>query len=275
MKKKFYQSEKFQGYFFPILYFILSIAIVVTASIIFKNKYYKYILIDGPSMRPTLVGGGSSGQTITKDGHTYAINYRSHYGYADLHQSAVNNLKRFDVCITSYPSSWISDDDSSIIKRVWGFPGETLTMTFSGEDTSRHFTFEVCKGEKRLAKYEAPIVNINRKFEGEYFVGSKRHILTISETYEVAKFNVGSKTFYTNFSNPTSKRLFTKTLQKNEYFVMGDNWGMSSDSYENRNNPDLLTKKYLQGKVACIDSYATAKGDEAIEIHKIKPKIDF
>ena len=267
MKQKFYNKEKFQAIVFPIVYFLLTIAIVVTGCVIFYNKYYQPILVDGNSMHPTLVGGGSAEVSI--DGHP--LSFRSHYGIADLHRSAVNNLKRFDVCVTYYPASWAAEEGASIIKRVWGFPGETLNLTYNAE--VKTYTFTVSKASKKIAEYKAPVVEITRNYECVYNVNGKAKYKTVSKTFtQAAKFNVGNKIFYVNAK---TSRTFTKELAKNEYFVMGDNWASSTDSYLRINNPDLLTKKYIQGKAICINAYATARGDEAKAIHKIKPVYNF
>ena len=266
MKKKFYLSEKFQSIFFPILYLILGLGIVLTGCFIFYNKYYQPILVDGASMQPTLVGGGSSGSTVEYKGSNYPVYFRNHYGIADLHPYAVDHLKRFDVCVTYYPNSWSAEDGASIIKRVWGFPGETLNLTYDNESTS--FIFTISKNEKVIKEYHAPVVEITRKYEGEYYVNGKRKYTTASKTFTAAEFFVGNKAFYVNVSS--TKRVFKKTLADNEYFVMGDNWGASSDSYSNKDNHDLLTKKYLQGKAICINAYASSSNSKAVAIHKIK-----
>ena len=270
MKTKFYQDEKFQGIFFPVLYFLLTIGIVITGCVIFRNKYYQPILVEGSSMQPTLIGGGATGQTVEYKGNSYSVNYRSHYGYADLHNSAVNNLKRFDVCVTYYPDAWTAEDGASIIKRVWGFPGETLNLTYNS--TTLEYTFSVSKNGKKIEEYKAPVTQITRKYEGEFSVNGKRHYTTIIKTFAAAKFSVGNKSFYVNAA---TQRTFNKTLDKNEYFVMGDNWSASSDSYSNRTSTSLLTKKYLQGRAVCINAYATASGNEAVAIHKIKARYKF
>ena len=270
MKQKFYQNEKFQNIFFPILYFLLALGIVLTGCFIFYNKYYQSILVDGASMQPTLVGGGNSGAVIEYKGNNYPIYFRNHYGIADLHQSAVNKLKRFDVCVTYYPDSWSAEDGASIIKRVWGLPGETLNLTYNEENTE--FTFTVTKNDKKVCEYHAPIVSITRKYEGEYFVNGRRKFTTASKTFTAAKFAVGNKVFYVNAA---TRRTFTKTLQNNEYFVMGDNWSASSDSYSNRMNSDLLTKKHLQGRAICINAYASSMNSKAIEIHHIRERYNF
>lgn len=261
MSKKFYQNEKFQGYFFPILYFVLSIAIVVTSCIIFKNKYYTSILVDGPSMQPTLVGGGA-----LPDGS--GRSYRSHYGYADMHESAINNFKRFDVCVTHYPDTWVGDTETLAIKRVWGFPGETLDLVQTPTDV----TFTVTKNDKEIYKVVAPIESVKRSYQAEAVVDGKLVYSSYTREFQAFKFFVGNKTFYTM---PTHDRSFHKELAKNEYFVMGDNWGNSNDSFSQRNNPDLLTKRYLQGKAICIYAYATANGNEATRITKISPRYNF
>lgn len=270
MKKKFYLNEKFQSIFFPILYFILALGICLTGCFIFRNKYYQSILVDGISMQPTLVGGGSAGATVQYKGANYPLYFRNHYGVADLHKSAVNKLKRFDVCVTYYPDSWSAEDGASIIKRVWGFPGETLSLTYDNEHTE--FTFTVSKNDKVLKEYKAPVVEITRKYEGEYFVNGNRRYAAATKSFTAAEFNVGNRRFYVNVAN---KRTFTKTLAKNEYFVMGDNWSASSDSYSNRDSHDLLTKNYLQGKAICINAYASSNNSKAVAIHKIKGRYYF
>ena len=265
MEQKFYKKEKFQAFFFPIVYFLLTIAIAVTGCVIFYNKYYQPILVDGNSMHPTLVGGGSAEVSIEGS----PASFRSHYGIADLHKSAVNNLKRFDVCVTYYPTSWAAEEGASIIKRVWGFPGETLNLTY--QDNT--YTFTVTKNSKKICEYKAPVMEITRRYECEYKVAGKTKYATVSKTFnQAARFDVGSKVFYVNAK---MQRTFTKTLANNEYFVMGDNWASSTDSYLRRDNPDLLTKKYLQGKAICINAYATAKNSEAKNIHKIKARYYF
>ena len=66
-------------------------------------------------------------------------------------------------------------------------------------------------------------------------------------------------------------------LEKNEYFVMGDNWASSTDCYHNRGSSVKLTKNYLQGKVVCIQGYGKVEestgGDYTIkEKHPIKAR---
>ena len=266
MEKKFYKNEKFQAVFFPLLYLVLTVSIVVTGCYIFYKKYYQPIVVDGSSMQPTLVGGGSS--------HVPGNTYRYHYGIADLHNSAINNLKRFDVVVTYYPSSWMGGTDTTYkIKRVWGFPGETINLTYnSGEQT---FTFTVANAFDGFNKtYKSSVISsLEKTFEIEHMEGNKRVIQNATTTFSVAKFSIPSKSFYINANG---KRTITnKTLGKDEYFVMGDNWASSTDCYEKITSPDKLTRRYIQGRVLYINAYVSLVDGDPAEFHKFKERYYF
>ena len=228
MGKKFYQTEKFQEIFYPILYIVLSIALVVSGLVIFYNTYYTPIYVHGSSMMPTLLGAYTT--------------ERVHYGIADKHQKAVRNLKRFDVSITYYPSDWIyGDEDTTFkIKRVWGFPGETITLTH----TETEYIYTVKKGGEQIEQYHAPISVKEYSFDG------------IESTLNVATFTTPNCDFDVNITN--GGRTFTLTLseENQEYFLMGDNWISSSDSYTHIGSSQRITKDNIQGKVVCIQGTA-------------------
>ena len=271
MDKKFYKNEKFQAVFFPVLYFGLSVALVITGCYIFKKKYYQPVIVDGKSMLPTLAGGTAADQPIVINGVSYPARYRYHYGIADLHEHSVNNIKRFDVIVTHYPTSWGTSDETYIIKRVWGFPGETINLTYDSEAAS--FTFSVYKNNKNTYKITAPIVNYQTKFESECVVDGKYHFSKSTCTMQAAKFILKNKTFYTAF-NP-GRHFTNHQLGKNEYFVMGDNWNASSDSFVNINKEEKLTKKYLQGRVLYMSAYASLVKDDPKYIHEFKKRYNF
>ena len=227
---KIFKSEKFQKIFYPIFYLLFAAAITVSGCFIFNRYYYTNIFVSGPSMLPTLVGD---------DGNNI-----HHYGIADTSNTAIDNMKRFDVCITYYPDTW-GTRKGLIVKRVWGFPGERLVM--ESNDTSSEF--KVYKGDDT-----EPIYTITASVE----------TITVDkiireETMDVYKFDIGYKTFYTCAGQ---KRTFDYTLGNQEYFVMGDHWGDSTDSYVKYTSSDKLIRKYIQGRVICIQGYGKVSIDD-------------
>ena len=266
MNKKFYQNEKFQAFFFPILYLILAISIVVASCYIFKQKYYQPIIVDGKSMQPTLAGGLST-QSI--DGKTYTLRYT--YGLADVHSHSVNNIKRFDVIVTYYPKSWGTDKHYKI-KRVWGFPGETISLRYDSEEKT--YTFTATKDGK-TEKYVSTVQDsYTRTFEFERTENNKRVYKKSTITYTSVGFKLKHKTF--NVHSATRRIIDNYVLGKSEYFVMGDNWSESTDSYERMNNVSKLTRKYLRGQVLYVNaSISLSSSGDPINFHYYSPRYNF
>ena len=244
MAEKFYKNEKFQKIFYAVLYFALAVTFAITGASIFHNRYYTSIYVSGSSMMPTLIGNTTN---------------RVHYGISDNHEKALRSLKRFDVVITYYP--WNipegSTDEVYKIKRVWGFPGETISLSFDMD--ANKFTFTASSPEAPIYTITAPVVTKEVN----------------SQNWNVAEFITDHKTFYTHAYNTITdgKREFTVTLDKDkqEYFLMGDNWLGSTDSYSHRNESKRITFDDLQGKVVCIEGTAKVNGDELLDKQKIKP----
>lgn len=266
MTKKFYKNEKFQAWFFPIIYFLLAVSIVITGCFIFRKKYYQPIVVNGTSMWPTLSGGRGY-----EDADKVYHYYRNHYGLADISKSSVRGLQRFDVVVTYYPPSWGGTSSEYKIKRVWGFPGETIQLSY--DTTTSSYTFIAQKaGEPRY------VITSTKKgyvasFESFYKKDGKTIYEESKKSFTVNEFVLPHKTFRT----VDSLRQFSKTLANDEYFVMGDNWSGSTDSFENRDNPDRLTVNELQGRVICINAYVTyVQGSgENLEMHDIEPRYNF
>ena len=225
---KIFRSEKFQKIFYPIFYILFAAAITVSGCFIFNRYYYTNIFVSGPSMLPTLVGDDT--------------NNIHHYGIADTASKVIDNMDRFDVCITHYPDSW-GTRKGLIVKRVWGFPGERLIM--ESNDTESSFT--VMKDEKTIYTVTAPVETIEV---------DKISSITTMKCY---KYDIGHKIFYTSAGQ---QRTFDYTLGEKEYFVMGDHWGDSTDSYVKMSSPDKLVRSYIQGKVICIQGYGKVSVDE-------------
>ena len=277
MNKKFYKNEKFQAWFFPLLYLVLSVSVVITGVFIFNKKFYQPIVVDGKSMWPTLAGGD---YTFAPDSeHPYSSNLRYHYGLADLHRSSVENLKRFDVLVTYYPDSWGTDkvnpqtgklDKTYKIKRLWGFPGETINLSFADNT----YTFTVKKGERLIYTITSqPVTSFTQTFETEYQQGGTYHYVNREVTRSVAEFKLEDKAFRVVSA---SRTIVEKTLEKDEYYVMGDNWSGSTDCYE-KSATEPLRKKDIQGRVICINAYVTYNENtkETLRMRKIKERYNF
>lgn len=246
MAEKFYKNEKFQKVFYPALYVALTVLLVISGLVIFYNTYYTPIFVSGQSMMPTLLGG-------------YTESGRVHYGISDNHRKKIDQLERFDVVITYYPASWNSGDEDTTykIKRVWGFPGETISLTHT-EDT---YTFTISKGDSEPQVFTAPITK-NKRYNLD---GSEYSLTVATFTGRRRVFDVNLTSAYRTFDKVTLSE------EKQEYFLMGDNWSGSHDSYYHIGSSEQINKGLLQGKVIAIQG--TAIYDSATKKLKNKRKM--
>lgn len=271
MTKKFYNNEKFQAWFFPILYFLLAVSIVITGCFIFKKKYYQPIVVNQHSMWPTLTGGG----TISEGGTTYHL--RNHYGLADISKGSVYSLHRFDVVVTYFPQGWGGSNDFKI-KRVWGFPGETIQMSYDSETHVYTFTAQKMGSPKYVLTSTQK--EYEQTFEAFYYEDGQTKFVNKTLKYTVNEFVLPNKTFRTSHTTPDfagKTRVFHKALADNEYFVMGDNWQGSTDSFDYMTNPNKLTANELQGRVISLNAYVTFNSGtgENTDMHEFAPRYEF
>jgi len=249
---KIFKSEKFQKIFYPLFYLAFTVAISISGCFIFNRYYYTNIFVSGPSMMPTLVGDD--------------YNNIHHYGIADTSQKAIDKLERFDVVITYYPESW-GARTGLIVKRVWGFPGERIVLSSSeSESTFSVWTTDYSK--------ETPDFTITAEVESYTFDKIKSF-----ETWKTYKFQTEKRLFRTRV-NKTQYRSLDYTLGENEYFVMGDNWGDSTDSYMRYTYEQKLTRDCIQGRVVCIQGYGKVvldgdKNYKIVDKHPIRPIYHF
>ena len=174
---------------------------------------------------------------------------RCHYGIADTSNAAIDSLKRFDVIITYY--SWNGDDSTLKVKRVWGFPGETLSLkyTFFDEDPENTYYGMQLKVNNEVV--------INSTANHEYTMTCD-YPEGFHPTFNVYTFSAPHKSFNVSVDYPTQSREFDITLGADEYFVMGDNWWHSSDCFGNGGSKNLhaLKRKDIQGRVVRIEGTA-------------------
>lgn len=134
-------------------YFLLIIALCVSASVVFHNLYYELIYISGNSMYPTLKGSSVSSTSldveIDEDGST------ADFGIVDTHKSAINRIKRFSIVSTYYSDDYdengaLTGNNKQKIKRIIAMPNETfkiedskLYVQIDGEFEYIPYTFEI------------------------------------------------------------------------------------------------------------------------------------
>ncbi len=203
--------------FWPIIYFILIVSVCVSFVLIFRSYYYRPIFVSGSSMSPTLHGNVAD---------------RVDYGLIDAHKNAIKNLKRFQIVTTYYPFSdshdyiggfvpggdnTIDQNDSSYkIKRVYGFPNESIKFIVNQEmldNALSHGGYSTEEGTYYAQKViEFYVKKPNKQFERQE-IKFKRNL----------DFNKVK-----NYDN------FIFELKDDQYWVMGDNYAASSDCFSKK-----------------------------------------
>ena len=114
-------KKKLVNSLWSLVYLALVIAIVVSATSIFKNFYYESVYVSGESMNPTFCG-----VDIYEDGELVP----SHdYGVIDKDYGARKNIKRYQVVTTYYPGDPVDRQYATYkIKRVIAKPGEKFKI---------------------------------------------------------------------------------------------------------------------------------------------------
>ena len=201
MKKK-----KFKLIIWPIIYTILITCVCVSAAMVFHSYYYTAIYVSGSSMEPTLNG---------------QINDMVDYGIIDTHGYAIDTVvrekQRFKIVTCHYPftnggsgdyeggyvhggDNVVSTNASYKIKRIYAFPGESFKFTeFVDSRGEKHINFYVQTG----------------------FATSWDRILPVEITFD-RKFDNVHTTYNYEHNEP---------LGSDEFWVMGDNYNVSFDSY--------------------------------------------
>ena len=92
--------------------------------------------------------------------------------------------------------------------------------------------------------------------------------------YRVATFVTSKKTFHTHardeVRNSFLRTSINITLGDDEYFLMGDNWSSSSDSFTHISSLERVTLNLIQGKMVAIQGTAKIKDGVLYDKQKIK-----
>lgn len=211
-------KEKLKRIVWPLIYLVLITNVCLSFILVFRSYYYRSIFVSGSSMEPTLNG---SGQYVD-------------YGIIDDHKNAINNLKRFQIITTFYPFANKSKDyvggyvhgginvvdkkeSSYKIKRVYGFPGETIRFELDEEmvDLAKSYSDGYCEA----AQYAA------RKAIKFYVKGIG------SNDFVEQKLSFKRKIAIAHIDNYDDYEI---TLGFDEYWVMGDNYSASSDCFSEK-----------------------------------------
>ena len=212
------KQKSIKFFLWPMLSLLLVAGILALSQSIFNAHYYYNFYVSGESMSPTLKGDYSDAD----------------YGTYDGHDSAIKNVKRFQIVTTHYPSERrLPEEEKTLkIKRLLFKPGDTFEVSY------------VIK-------------------EGQY-VNEMRLYKSATE-YDVLSFPFDTSHIKQDHSYPKT------TLAKDQYFVAGDNWDNSLDSFDASVGPLLFSDLVgvvakVEGRCKVVDKNITDKRPYQIRI---------
>ena len=230
-------KKKLRLVIWPIIYLVLIINVCISFALVFRSYYFRSIFVSGSSMEPTLHG---------------QVGQRVDYGIIDDHDSAISRIKRFQIITTYYPFSGSSDyigeyvpggnnvinenEASYKIKRVYALPGESIRFTVDNEmlveAQKKKAAGDAWGAQAQDFASRALKVEI-RKVGSEEFVEQK---LKFKRRIDIAKIPDYDGYQY--------------DLEKDQYWVMGDNYSASSDCYSKR---EPIYKDNIVGVLVAIE----------------------
>lgn len=240
--------------------FFVSLIVVslsfTTSVLVVEFTYNLPFYVNGMSMFPTLNANclDAQGKPLTfHSGSVHAPGYEAEYGYAKSgdHGKWWEDVHRYDIIITMYPDDFQKDSNGdyirdeqgklqpisgrkSKIKRVIGMPGETIILETVKEDDPN--------GMYNRIWGKTTVIHPN----GESEVLKPLYTLADYPSTDGVPYNYPSQPVYNHV-----------TLKDNEYFVMGDNRGYSSDSRQK----GPVTMEMMSGKAYFIVGKEVMKGD--------------
>lgn len=230
------KDNKVMAIVWAFLYLILTVTLCVSGTRTFVQFYYYPIYISGNSMEPTL-NGGSEG-----------TNRRYDFGFIDTHKAAIDSIDRFDIITTFYPfsaedypqpyeaGSKLLNNAKHKIKRVIAVPGDTFTIA------NNVLIFRDAQtGEDEVCDLPFEII----KSDGTNRVDFKTKGYGDSEGFV--------------------------TLNEDEYWVMGDNWVGSRDSYSDQKGGPVYYENIV-GVLVAIVGTCNVINDEIVDKKYTTPR---
>lgn len=210
-------KRKLKAIIWPVIYLVLILNVCFSFTLVFRSYYFKSIFVSGESMQPTLNTNNTDGQVD--------------YGIIDDHSYVINNLKRFQIVITYYPfdtsndyikpyvpgekNTLNTDSCSYKIKRLYALPGETIRFevdAIKAQEAMNLAASQHSMYDDNVQKLAAEAIHFyvtgadGVEFEPKINFNRKINVNTLS-TYNFGPLELG----------------------KDEYWVMGDNYAVSSD----------------------------------------------
>ena len=207
--------------------YVCQVAILIVTTIAlclaFKNNYYGFVYVDGLSMNPTLKN--------------------AEFGFIDKHGYAIDNAKRFDIAVTYYPCivaghsdyCWI-DSNGNEVKTIYQDSEHKVQLSKSAEYKIKRIV--ALPGEQFTLQTDSITV---RKKNKDGFWG------------DWVKYDLP----YNTYGNTEKVNTEPITLEKGEYWVIGDNWAGSTDSASLNQR---IYRKNIQGILIGIEG--TCKVDK-------------
>ena len=216
----------------PILYLSLTVIMVANLYVFFSQKQYLTVYVDGESMKPTLNNEMVSiDETDPETGHTITKSTKVHYGFVDRSEYVVDQLVRFQIVTTYYP--WDSADYAQPYNK------DNPTKPIEGSAS-----FKI----KRILALPGDTFKIENSVM----------YLKNDETWNQVEFP---------FATPTITRNHPETtVGENEYWIAGDNWGHSTDSFDHQVGGAKTTgpiyKENITGVLVCIQGECSSTFDK-------------